>query len=291
MGLFADRTFDALASLVSDEPGALHRLVHREPQDVEAASTLKSLEQLSAKLATWPYLGFTHPSRILPNLGLCPNTTLGYLLGWLPAPLKEAAIVHSGQQPKQMPPHPLAQRFIASTWSKFLDTLPCCPAAFAPSGKNESLLKMQEKELKECAQYMALYALEPHLKHFIDKKARENIKDALQGLPYARSLAFIRFLQKSRKQLDVQLPFTFPLHLWNGKAQALDELVSKFGLACLTRIINQEDEDFCNELRCHVSELFWSQLPPATASQKPEVMVHLNHAFELSYNFLGNLSS
>jgi hypothetical protein len=283
---FATRTFDALAALVEREPGELHRLMNREPVDSEPRSTLENLEHLNLKLSSWPYLKYVHSSRILPNLSLCSVHTLPYLIDWLPSPLKEASVKYLSIAVKKLPQDPLAQRFIVSTWSSFLQSILSCPLAFKPRTNQEELLKLSQDDLAIRAQYMAIYAIEPYLKNFIEKEAREKLKKALNHLPYGHSIDFIRYIQQSRRQLDTQLPYSFPLNLWDGTAQSLGELVHKFSMACLARLISAEEIDFHNELSLHVSESFWQQLPKINTIQKPEVMSHLQGSFSLASSFL-----
>lgn len=285
MSLFADRLFDTLANLIEDEPGQLHKLTGREPVD-DKAFTLKSLNQLSSQVGQYPFLKYVHPSKALPHLGLCPKDTVAYLLNWIPDPLCKELKRHAKEKPIELPSHTFVRSYIIGTWSKFIEAIGTCPKVFAPTGQIDALLCMNETQLTGHAYAMALFAFEPHLKKFIDRKTRENIKDSLSGITELSSFDFIRYIQKNRKDLRAQMPYSFPIQLWDGTKVSFKDLCEKFGFACLARLIAGESLDFQEELKLHVSDAFWAKIPHTKEEIKPDLASHLKASFELYENYL-----
>lgn len=291
MSLFADRLFDALAALVENERGQLHRIAGREPVDIDNSSVLKDLNDLGSKLGRYPFLAYVHPSKLLPHLGLCPSDTASYLLSWLPATLRHEAQKQLGKTALEMPLHPFARSYIVNSWGKFIEAIGTAPALFAPSAQMPSLLSLTETKLQEHVYAMSLYAFEPLLKGFIDRQAREKIKHSLVSIPHFPTIDFIRYIQKSRKDLKAQLPYSFPIQLWDGSEVSFKELCEKFGFACLARLLHQENSDFLEEFKLHVSDAFWEKIPKFEGEVTPELLSHLKASFDFYSQYSKELSS
>lgn len=292
MSLFADRLFDALANLVQNEPGQLHKLAGREPVvDAHEKFRLKSLNEIGSLIGQYPFLEYLHTSKILPHIGLCPQDTLPYLLGWMPENLRQELERHSNIKARELPSHPIAKQYIFSSWAKFLDTIGTAPKIFAPTGSMEELLYLSENQLNQYIYAMALYAFEPLLKGFIDRSTREKVKLAINSIPSFSAIDFIRYIQKNRKDLRAQLPYSFPIQLWDGSAESFKNLCEKFGFACFARLIAGESDDFYEELKLHVSDSFWAKIPRLEIEAKPELVNHLKQSFEFSRQYMDEVFS
>jgi hypothetical protein len=291
MGLFADRLFDALAALVENERGQLHRLAGREPVEVDSSSVLSQLKDLGPKLANYPFLSFVHASKLLPHLGLCPTDTAPYLLHWLPKNLRLKAQKHLGYSAVELPLHPIARSYIINSWGKFIEAVGTTPELFAPPAKMPVLLRLTQEQLQEHVYGMALYAFEPLLKGFIDRKSRESIKQSLAFIPGFSSVDFIRYIQKNRKDLRAQQPYSFPIQLWDGSPESFKDLCERFGLACLARLIQQESLDFIEEIKLHVSDAFWAKIPSVDVAVSSELLHHLKISFETYSQYSKELTS
>lgn len=300
MSLSSQQLFDGLALIgrsklqtagIPVSQFFLHQFVGREPTEAAKDSPIHDLKQLTELFAKWPYFAYVHPSHILPHLHLCPEASLGYLIYSLPQPLQQAAAKHVGCSPVALPNSRVASLWIVRSWSAFFDALETTLQAFSTPSQTTALITMDELEIRRRCLGMALYALEPRLKHFIDRDLREAMKTSLRSLKELQAIDFIRFIRASCHELPTLLPYSFPMELWKKDSSSLQEICQRFGLACLGRLLSVESVSVKQELRLHVTAEFWSTIPIINSHVKPEVITCLRQSFDLVEKFQGDAPS